>query len=462
MGFRESLLPMLGIASVNLLIALDQTVISTALPSIAQELDGFDWYAWVAAAYLLGSVVAVPVFGRLGDFFGRKPFIVASIALFTGASLLCAASPTVIALSAARLLQGIAGGMMVGTAYAAMADLFPDPKARLRWQMVLAVSYGVATAAGPTLGGLISEQVGWRATFLVNVPVGIFGLVCTVRHMPRVAGTLTHLHGARALLDWPGAAWIVVVLCVLQVALHRLPEHGLDAGTLSLLVIALAGAAVLIATERRAQHPMLPLDLFTTHEHLVFFLLSFICGAALFSLIFFVPLLLQQGLAMPPQQAGTAMTPMPVCLALGSILNSAIVVKLKRPGVMLGVGFVLLLTCFVGLNQVDAGTSGWRLGMPLAGAGLGLGLLLNNLNVFGQQIVGKARYGIFTALMQSTRMAGGMIGTAALGAWVATAADSPLGLVDALLHGFNVLGVLVAVALLLLRALPPISLSRQP
>ena len=453
---------MLGIASVNLLVALDQTVISTALPSIVAELDGVDWYAWVAIAYLMGSAVSIPIFGRLGDFFGRKPFIVASIALFTITSLLCAAAPTVFALIGARLLQGVAGGMMVGTAYAALADLFPDPKARLRWQMVLAVSYGVATAAGPTLGGLLSQQVGWRATFLVNIPVGLFGLVCTVRHMPRVPGTLPSLRGAGALLDWTGAAWIVAVLSAMQLAVHRVPRHGVDALTAALLFMTLLGAVALVRTEKRARQPMLPLDLFTERRYVVFFALSLVCGASLFSLIFFVPLLLQDGLSMTPQQAGFAITPMPVCLAVGSIVNSAIVVKLHRPVLMLVLGFALLLACFAGLHQVQAGTAGWVLGMPLACGGLGLGFLLNNLNVFGQQIVGKSRYGIFTALLQSTRMTGGMLGSAAMGAWVASNADTAAHLVDALRQGFLVLGVLVVAALLLLRALPPITLARQP
>src|ERR1700761_3896947 len=138
--FRESLLAMLGISLVNMLGALDQTVVSTALPSIISELKGFEYYAWIVTSYLLASVVTVPVFGRLGDYFGRKPFVIAAISTFTGASVLCGLAPSMLALLFARALQGIGGGMMVGTAFASIPDLFPDARSRVKWQVVMAAA----------------------------------------------------------------------------------------------------------------------------------------------------------------------------------------------------------------------------------------------------------------------------------------------------------------------------------
>src|SRR6201995_4448301 len=122
---------MLGIGLVNMLVALDQTVVSTALPSIVSELRGFEYYAWIASAYLLASVVTVPVFGRLGDFFGRKPFVIIAISTFTTASVLCGMAHSMVFLLFARTLQGVGGGMMVGTAFASIPDLFPDPQTRV-------------------------------------------------------------------------------------------------------------------------------------------------------------------------------------------------------------------------------------------------------------------------------------------------------------------------------------------
>src|SRR3569623_1277466 len=144
--FRESLLAMLGISFVTMLVALDQTVVSTALPTMVAELKGFDLYAWVATSYLLTSVITVPVFGRLGDYYGRKPFVVTAIIVFIGASVLCAMAGSMLFLVIARSLQGIGGGMLVGTAMASIPDLFPDSRVRLRWQVIVSSAYGIANA----------------------------------------------------------------------------------------------------------------------------------------------------------------------------------------------------------------------------------------------------------------------------------------------------------------------------
>src|ERR1700726_1332943 len=140
--FRESLLAMLGICFVIMLVALDQTVVGTAFPTIVAELKGFDLYAWVATSYLLTSVITVPIFGRLGDYYGRKPFVIASIIVFTAASVLCGMANSMLFLVLARALQGIGGGMLVGTAFACIPDLFPDPRVRLRWQVMMSSAFG--------------------------------------------------------------------------------------------------------------------------------------------------------------------------------------------------------------------------------------------------------------------------------------------------------------------------------
>src|SRR5471032_255317 len=142
--FRESLMAMLGVCFVTMLVAIDQTVVSTALPTIVAELRGFDLYAWVATAYLLMSIVTIPVFGRLGDYYGRKPFVIASIVIFTLASLLCSQAGSMQWLVLARALQGIGGGMLVGTAFACISDLFPDAYLRLRWQIWMSSAFGIA------------------------------------------------------------------------------------------------------------------------------------------------------------------------------------------------------------------------------------------------------------------------------------------------------------------------------
>lgn len=176
MPFRESLMAMLGISFVTMLVALDQTVVGTALPTIVAELKGFDLYAWVATSYLLTSVITVPIFGRLGDYYGRKPFVIASIIVFTVASVLCGLANSMMFLVLARGLQGIGGGMLVGTAFACIADLFPDSVVRLRWQVLMSSAFGIANAVGPSLGGILTQYYGWRSVFYVNLPVGVLSL----------------------------------------------------------------------------------------------------------------------------------------------------------------------------------------------------------------------------------------------------------------------------------------------
>src|SRR3954452_12341243 len=226
--FRESLLAMIGISLVNMLVALDQTVVSTALPSIVSDLKGFEYYAWIVTSYLLASVVTVPVFGRLGDFFGRKPFVIAAIATFTIASVLCGFAQSMQFLILMRALQGAGAGMMVGPPFSAIPDFFPDPHSRVRWQVVMAGAYGIGTAAGPSLGGLMSQHYGWRSTFFINLPVGLISLACVIVYLP----FFRQHHEEKVQIDWGGAALISVALVSLQLFVELLPKGGLSISNL--------------------------------------------------------------------------------------------------------------------------------------------------------------------------------------------------------------------------------------
>lgn len=412
--FRESLLAMLGIGLVNMLVALDQTVVSTALPSIVADLKGAQYYAWIASIYLLASVVSVPIFGRLGDYFGRKGFVTASIITFTGASALCGLAPNIATLVFARALQGIGGGMMVGTAFAAIPDLFPDPRVRMRWQVVMAGSYGIATAAGPFLGGFLSDAYGWRSTFLVNLPVGLAGLYCVICYLPKIE----QHRGKRSTIDWTGAALLSILLASLQLGIERFPVQGFTPSTLALAATTIVSCVLTYRWEKRHAHPILPVDLFNDRNLILLFLLSFAAGFAMFSLLFYMPLLLQTGFGMTPQAAGLAVTPLPVCLALGSFANTQIVTRLRSPMTVVTVGFALIGTGCVGAAMLDVASQSALGGASMGAAGFGLGLIFNNLNVFAQELCGPARFGITTALIQSTRMVGGMLGTATIGTLV--------------------------------------------
>ncbi|NIE67919.1 MDR family MFS transporter [Burkholderia sp. Ax-1719] len=413
--FRESLLAMLGVSFVTMLVALDQTVVGTALPTIVAELRGFELYAWVATSYLLTSVITVPIFGRLGDYYGRKPFVIASIVVFTLASVLCGAASSMTFLVIARGLQGIGGGMLVGTAFACIPDLFPDSVVRLRWQVLMSSAFGIANAIGPSLGGFLTQYYGWRSVFYVNLPVGLLSLFFVWRYLPH----LRHIaHKERMRLDWPGALLIAVTLGSLQLFVERLPEHGLSLAAIGLLALAAASGWALWQWERRCPQAILPVDMFRNASLNALFTLAVMGGFTMFSLLFYAPLLFQGGFGMSPNEAGVVITPLVVFITIGSIANGRIVSRIRNPNRMLYIGFAMLaFACFAVALASHNTPRGLLMTVMIVG-GLGLGFVMPNLTVFAQQTAGREHLGIATALLQSLRMIGGMIGTALTGTLV--------------------------------------------
>jgi MFS family permease len=297
--------------------------------------------------------------------------------------------------------------MMVGTAFASIPDLFPDSRARVRWQVVMAAAYGIGTAAGPSLGGWLAQHFGWRSTFLVNLPVGVLALYFIWTHLP--LHRREHTEPVR--IDWAGALLIALTLGGLQTFIEAVPKDGMTGANVALGALVLGAAAALLALERRASHPIVPLDLFRDAQLNTLFMLSVLSGFTMFSLIFFAPLLLQGGFGLSPQQAGLLATPIAACIALGSLINTRIVVRLTRPTRILSAGFGLLVAAAIGIALATSTTPHQYVALSMGAAGIGLGFILNNMNVFAQQIAGRERFGIATALLQSTRMVGGMLGT---------------------------------------------------
>ncbi len=402
---------MLGLCFVLVMVALDQTVIGTALPTIMAELRGFELYAWVGTVYLLSSIVTVPVFGRLGDDHGRRTFILCAIVLFTLASLLCGLAQSMMQLVCARALQGVGGGMLIATTFASVPDLFPDARERLRWQVLFSTAFGLANAIGPSLGGVLTEYLGWRSVFFINLPVGVISLCFVWRYLPDIR----HHSGAAAPLDWLGALLLALTLGSVLLLVEWLPQGGSVLGLAGLAAFALAAGATLLWWERRCPEPVLPLALFADRGLQSLFTLSLVLGFCLFAVVYYAPLLLQGGLGLSPKEAGLLITPLAVFITVGSIINGRIVTRLRLPNVMLYVGLAFFAVAALALTQIGAQTPHALIVAAMVCAGLGLGLLLPNLTLFAQYSVPRARLGVTTAMMQSTRMFGGMLGMALIG-----------------------------------------------
>lgn len=410
-NFRHRLLAMLGLCFVIVMVALDQTVIGTALPTVVAELRGFQLYAWVGTAYLLTTIITVPIFGKLGDEHGRKRFVLIAIVLFTLASMMCGLAQSMQQLVWSRALQGIGGGMLVATAFASVPDMFPDARQRLRWQVLFSSAFGVANAVGPSLGGFLTEYLGWRWVFFVNLPAGLLSLWFIWRYLPRIR----HGENAPARLDWLGALLIALTLGSLLLLVEWLSQ-GKPASTLIALAAAAALSGIaLIWWERRCANPVLPLGMFSDRSLRPLLVLSLVLGFCMFSVMYYAPLLFQGGFGLSPKQAGLLITPLAVFITVGSIVNGRIVMRLTSPNSMLYVGLSCFCAAALLLTQTIIATPHALIYASMMLAGMGLGMLLPNLTLFAQASVQRTQLGVATAMMQSTRMIGGMLGMAVTG-----------------------------------------------
>ena len=398
---------MLGISLVIMLIALDQTVVGTALPSIVADLKGYSLYPWIAAIYLLTNAIFIPIIGRLGDIHGRKPFLIGAIALFTIASVLCGLSTSMLQLVMARALQGAGGGMLVGSAFASVPDLFPDLKQRVRWQVMLSSAFGISSAVGPALGGLLTEQAGWRSVFFVNVPIGILALGVVWRYLPLIVNHKMEKPG----LDWLGVILLVLALFTLLVTSELGSSLGIFSPILwTLLIMSMIFSYLFFRHQLQSEQPIVPSHLLVHLTVQLLALLSFLSGLMLFILVFYMPLLLQAGFSLSPKISGGLVTPILFGITVGSILNGRIIMRIKHTRFVYPAGVFFLLIGLLMLTQANPKTLGIYLIFAFSCCGLGFGFQIPNLTLQMQSAVARADLGSASALVQTLRTVGSMFG----------------------------------------------------
>ena len=413
---RDLVLAMLGVCAVTVIVAMDATIIGTTLPRVATELQGMHLYAWVGTLYMLVSAVAIPLFGRLGDLYGRKPFMLTSVVIVALGSALCGLSQSMPQLIAARAFQGLGSGMLIATAFAAPADLFPDPARRLRWQAMISAAFAMASGLGPMLGGAITEWFGWRAAFAVIPINALVALYLLARYFPR----FQPVHTEPPRFDWLGAlllaAGVGLPLAALELYATRIAG---PLTSLGLLALGLASLWLLPRVERSQSHPMFPATVLERPESRLLNVLAVFTGAVMFLLIYYGPLLLQTEYGASPKQAGLLLTPLVLGIPFGSVLSGRLFPRLSAPQRLLALGAMLLALGCLGLLWVEAGVAAAWVMLAFALCGFGLGFLLPNLTLFSQLVAQRRDVGMASALIQTTRALGSAVSVALVGLLIA-------------------------------------------
>lgn len=414
----SAFLALSGIALIILLSSLDQTIISTALPRIIADLDGFHLYPWVATSYLLTLTISIPLFGKLGDLYGRKPFILASVCVFVGASMVAGVAWSMVVLILARAVQGVGAGMFWAAAFTSVGDIFPQPERRARWQGLLSGTFGFSSMVGPSLGGVMTDTLGWRSVFYINVPVGVLALFVIWTSLP---AELSPRQEHRK-IDWAGAVTMMLGMIGLLLAIEW---GGRMVPWNSVLMMVLIASSVLLFTafsviEYRSSEPLIPLDMVVQREMILYSLLSFLLGFMMFGLVFYTPLFLQGVMGLSASASGAVQTPLVVSIAVGGLFSGQVFSITGQSRVLMLSGASLLMVGTLLLSQATMDISRVVFGVELALCGVGAGLILPLLPVLVQALVPRSRLGVGTSLIRFVRFVGSTIGNAVVGAIVAS------------------------------------------
>jgi EmrB/QacA subfamily drug resistance transporter len=393
------------------LAALDQTIVATALPTIAGDLRGLNHLSWVVTAYLIASTISLPLWGKFGDLYGRKNFFQLSIVIFLIGSMLSGLSHTMIELIACRAIQGVgAGGLMVGS-QAIIGDVIP-PRQRGRYMGYFGAVFGLSSILGPLAGGWFTQHVSWRWIFYINVPIGIVALIAIalVLHIPT--------HRVPHKIDW----WGTTFLSSGVVALILLTTWGGTTyawGSTMIMTLGIGGVALLVIfclIELRAPEPIIPLVLFRNRTFSAASAVGFVIGFTMFGAIIYLPLYLQIVHGASPTKSGLELLPMVGGMLVTFVLSGQLVTRTGRYKIFPILGSAVLAVGLALLANLGPQTAFGYVALYMVIVGLGLGLVMQVLVVAVQNSVPYSQLGTATATATFFRTIGGAFGVAVLGA----------------------------------------------
>jgi EmrB/QacA subfamily drug resistance transporter len=398
-----------------LLAALDQTIVSTALPTITSDLGGLSELSWVVTAYLLAATASTPIWGKLSDLYGRKLMLQSAVVIFVFASALAGLSQNMSQLIATRALQGLGGGGLMVLVMAVIADLIP-PRERGKYTGLFGAVFGIASVIGPLLGGLFTEHLSWRWIFYINLPLGIaaFLVLGTVLHLPR--------YREKHSIDWAGAVLLVVgVVSLLLVTVWGGQEYAwLSSEILALSTVGVVTLILFVFQELRHPEPMVPMRLFRDKVFSVTSAIGFVVGFAMFGSIVYLSIYLQVVNGATPTKAGLQLLPLMAGIIVTSVVSGRLITRTGRYKIFPIVGTALATIGLFMLSQLGGSTPYWQMAIAMVILGAGLGNVMQVLILAVQNSVNPRDIGAATSGSAFARSIGGSFGTAIFGAvWTA-------------------------------------------